>query len=120
MLHPLRVPILPGLIAILIGVAAVMVGSSITGPSNLVAAALSMFVLYFAPAGAMGLLWPGPSWGWGLWIAIPLVLTILLSVIFSGQLGAFVQHDLGPVVAAVAGGLAGGVIGSLSRAKFCR
>ena len=120
MLRPLRVPMVPGLIAVLVGVAAVAVGTSIIGSSNPLIADLSLFALYFAAAGAMGLLWPGASWRWGFWIAMPLVLLILLSVAFSGQLGAFLRHDLIPVIAAVAGGFTGGAAGASAREKFSR
>ena len=121
MLHRLRVPILPGVIAVLIGIAAAMFGSSLIGPpSDVAATALSQFAVYFVAGAIMGIGWPRPSWAWGVWVAMPLVLLILLSVAFAGQFGAFLRHDLVPLIAVLGGGLAGGGVGAFARATFSR
>lgn len=119
MLGRVRVPVLPGLIAVVLGIAVVMFRSSIAGPtSSSVAMGSSLFALFFLAGSVMGLLWPRPSWAWGLWLVLPLGLLILLSVAFTGQLGAFLRHDLVPIVGAVGGGLFGGLMGSVVRARL--
>ena len=121
MLRHLRVPILPGTIAILLGVAAPMLApglaSSLPPP---LATAADLLVAYLAAAFIMGLIWPERSWVWGVWVTLPMVLLILSSVAFAGQVGAFLRHDLVPMIAALAGGLGGGAAGAFARTKFSR
>ena len=121
MLRHLRVPILPGTIAILLGVAAPMLAPGLAGslPPPL-ATAVDLLVAYLAAAFVMGLRWPERSWVWGVWIALPMVLLIFSSVAFAGQFGAFLRHDLVPMIAALAGGLAGGAVGAGVRTRFSR
>jgi hypothetical protein len=119
MLHRIRVPALPGLIAVVLGIALAIFGSSMGGPtSNWIGMGLSLFALYFLAGSIMGWLWPRPSLVWGLWLVLPLVLLILLSVSFGGHLGAFLRHDLAPILGAVGGGLAGAAMGAMVRARF--
>jgi hypothetical protein len=121
MLRHLRVPILPGTIAILAGIAAPMLAPGLAAslPAPL-AMAVDLLVVYLAAGFVMGLIWPGPSWIWGVWISLPMVLLILVSVAFTGQLGAFLRHDLLPMTAALAGGLGGGAAGAFARMNFSR
>lgn len=121
MLSRVRVPALPGVIAVLIGLGALLFGSSFTGlTSGVIGTTLPLFALYFVAGSIMGVIWPGPSWVWGVWVALPLVSLILLSVAFAGQFEAFLRHDLVPLVAAIGGGLAGGVIGATVRGRLAQ
>jgi O-antigen/teichoic acid export membrane protein len=121
MLRRLRVPLLTGILAVIVGMPVFWWAIRLAGPTGgwLVSASV-FFALYFIVAGVFGFLWPKPSWAWGVWILLPFALLMLLSVGFSGELKAFAAHDLAPLVAAIMGSLAGGEVGSLARKRSGR
>jgi len=63
----------------------------------------------------VGLLWPIGSWKWGLWLSIPIVFLIGLSVLFAGNVGVFLTKDLPVLIAIVTSGGLGGLVGSRLR-----
>ena len=63
----------------------------------------------------VGLLWPIGSWKWGLWLSIPIVFLIGLSVLFAGYVGVFLQKDLPVLITIVITGCLGGLVGSRLR-----
>lgn len=117
----IRVPVVAGTLALVAGVLVMLWGSRVAGPlTGPVASATSLFLQYFLAAAAFSLVWPRPSWAWGLWVALPFLSVILLSVAFAGQIGAFFRHDLVPVLGAVGGGLSGGWLGAVVRRPLLR
>ncbi len=121
MLNRFRVPVLGGAVALLIGVAMVVWGSAITGPrTTLMFTVFSLAVLYFLAGLVLGAVWPKVSWAWGAWLITPLGLLLLLSLAFSGNVGAFIRHDLAPLLGAVIAALAGGVVGAVARRNLFR
>ncbi len=63
----------------------------------------------------VGLLWPMISWKCGLWLSIPAVFLVGLSVLFAGHVGVFLQKDLPILIAIVTSGGLGGLVGSRLR-----
>ena len=63
----------------------------------------------------VGLLWPIGSWKWGLWLSIPIVFLIGLSVLFAGYVGVFLQKDLPVLITIVITGCLGSLVGSRLR-----
>lgn len=117
----IRVPAVAGTLALVAGVLVMLWGTRVAGPlAGPVATATSLFLLYFLAAAVFSLIWPRPSWAWGLWVVLPFLSLILLSVAFAGQVGAFLRHDLVPVVGAVGGGLSGGWLGGVVRRTLLR
>jgi len=68
----------------------------------------------------VGLLWPMVAWKWGLWLSIPIVFLIGLSVLFAGNVVIFLQKDLPVLTAIVTSGSIGGLLGSRLRGKSHR
>ena len=63
----------------------------------------------------VGLLWSMISWKCGLWLSIPAVFLVGLSVLFAGYVGVFLQKDLPKLIAIVISGGLGGLVGSRLR-----
>ncbi len=61
-----------------------------------------------------GFKWPKRSWTWGLWIFSPLIVLLGLSVLFAGNITAFLKNDL-PIVLV---GLLTACIGSFIGARL--
>lgn len=115
-LKRIRVPVARGLFAVAVGAVVMVIGDRLYGPpAGLLATTASLSFLYFIAGSILGLMWPRPSWAWGVWIALPLAGLILLSVAFTGQVDAFVRHDLAPLLGAIGGGMLGGVAGAAGR-----
>jgi hypothetical protein len=51
-------------------------------------------LIYFFGGSLFGFLWPKESWRWGIWITGPMIVLIMLSVLFAGQVGMFLKKDL--------------------------
>jgi peptidoglycan/LPS O-acetylase OafA/YrhL len=119
MLTRFRVPVLGGAIALFLGVALILFCSTIAGPrEGWLAPMFSAAVLYFLAGLVLGAVWPRTSWAWGAWLIAPLFVLLLLSLAFSGQAGAFLRHDLAPLLGAIVGALAGAVVGATGRHHF--
>jgi hypothetical protein len=59
-----------------------------------------------------GYVWPKKSWRWGLWISSPIIILIGLSVAFSGNVTAFLKHDLPVIFISLLAACSGSVIGA--------
>jgi len=71
-----RTPIYARFLAVVAGIA---------GMALLVDAPPFALLIAFAGLGAVfGYVWPAPAWRWGLWTAMPLILTMLASVGLAG------------------------------------
>ncbi len=68
-------------------------------------------IIFLAAGLIAGYLWPQQFWRWGLWICGPLLLLLLLSVAFAGNVTTFMEQDMPLVllgfVATCTGGFAG-------------
>jgi hypothetical protein len=116
MLTRFRVPVVGGAVALLLGIAIALWGATLTGPdAGWIPTAFSLAVPYLLAGLVLGAIWPEGSGAWGAWLILPLGLLLLLSLGFSGQVGAFVRHDLAPLLAAVAAAVVGGVVGGRAR-----
>ena len=62
--------------------------------------------------GLLGFHWPNQSWRWGLWVAAPMVFFLGLSVLFAGQVEAFLQKDLPQLLIAITAACLGSFITS--------
>jgi len=51
-------------------------------------------LIYFICGSLFGFLWPKESWRWGIWITGPMIVLIVLSVLFAGQVEMFLKKDL--------------------------
>ena len=51
-------------------------------------------IIYFICGSLFGYLWPKESWRWGIWITGPMIVLIMLSVLFAGQVEMFLKKDL--------------------------
>lgn len=71
-------------------------------------------LIYFLGGSLFGFLWPKESWGWGIWIAGPMVILIGLSVLFTGQLEMFLKKDLPLLLLAISSAC----LGSFLLARF--
>lgn len=112
----LRVPVSGGFAAVLLGIGAIFAGLELPGPEAMVLEGTAWLAIsHLLSAALLGIVWPRPSWAWGVWASLPLAGLVLLSLGFAGQFGAFLSHDLLPLVAAVGGALLGGWSGSLIR-----
>lgn len=58
-------------------------------------------LIYFLSGSLFGFLWPKESWRWGIWIVGPIIVLIGLSILFAGQLDAFLQKDLPMILLAL-------------------
>ena len=76
---------------------------------------LRSVAIYLFFGTVVGLLWPIGSWKWGLWLSIPIVFLIGLSVLFAGNVGIFLKKDLPVLIAIVTSGGHGGLVGSRLR-----
>ncbi len=77
----------PYLLALLYGVIPFFI-------SDLVSQPFSLGIFYLLGGMLFGLIWPGASWRWGLWITGPMIAFLFLSVVFAGQLEVFFKKDL--------------------------
>ncbi len=59
-----------------------------------------------------GFAWPKKSWRWGLWICSPMIILIGLSVVFAGNLTAFLKQDLPIILIGLIAGCSGGFMGA--------
>jgi len=111
---------LTGAIAIMLGIGALLLGTAIAGPGAFSGAAW-MAVPHFAAALALGIVWPRPSWAWGIWVTLPLAAYLLLSIGFMGFTGdvtTFLLRDLLPLIVVAGAALSGGVVGKRVRERF--
>lgn len=116
LMNRLRVPVIGGVAAVLSGIGATFAGPELVWPeASVLASAAWLATLHLLPAAVLGSVWPRPSWAWGIWVSLPLVILLVLSLGFAGHLRIFVRHDLLPLVAAVGGALLGGWTGALIR-----
>lgn len=92
-------------------VAAVVSGFIIVFLPDIEPIPIPLALITFAFGLLFGFIWSTESWRWGLWIAGPAVILILLSVVFSGYSEIFLRKDL-PImisitIAACSGSFAG-------------
>ena len=66
---------------------------------------------------SVGLLWPLGSWRWGLWLSIPIVSLIKLSILFAGNTNIYWEKDLLLLLTIIASGFLGGLLGLYFRCK---
>ena len=65
----------------------------------------------------IGLLWPLGSWRWGLWLSIPIVLLIKLSILFAGNTHIYLEKDLLLLLTIIVSGFLGSLLGLFFRRK---
>ena len=75
---------------------------------------IPLCLIYLVGGGLFGFLSPKESWRWGLWIVGPMVVLLVLSVGFAGQLEMFLKKDLPILLLA----LISACLGSFLLAKF--
>ncbi len=51
-------------------------------------------IIYFVCGSLFGFVWPKVSWRWGIWFTGPMIVLLLLSVLFAGQVDVFLKKDL--------------------------
>ena len=59
-----------------------------------------------------GFAWPKKSWRWGLWICSPGIILIGFSVVFAGNLTAFIKYDLPILLVGLTTASSGSFIGA--------
>lgn len=120
-MNRLRVTPLGGAIALLLGIGALLLGTALAGPEvGVLTSAAWLAGSYFTAALALGIVWPRPSWAWGIWLSLPFAGLLLVSLGFAGEFNAFIRHDAAPLLGAVAGGMSGGTVGKLVKGRFLR
>lgn len=75
---------------------------------------IPLCLIYFVGGSLIGFLSPKESWRWGLWIVGPMIILLVLSVAFAGQLEMFLKKDL-PILLLT---LISACLGSFLLAKF--
>ncbi len=60
----------------------------------------------------LGFVWPEKSWRWGVWICVPIILLVGLSVLFAGNVDAFLKKDLPVMLVAFVASCVGGFLGA--------
>lgn len=84
---PAKTPKYAFVLAVVLGIAALAI------PNN--DYDILILIVGFVLAGTIfGYLWPVESWRWGLWLAGPIMGALALSLLFAGNLEAFVRYDL--------------------------
>jgi len=82
---------------------------------------LFLFGTLFLTAGLIaGYLSPERSWRWGLWICGPLLVLLLISIAFSGNINAFLEKDLPLVLVSITAACIGGFAGARIKKKRLR
>ena len=74
-------------------------------------------IVFLAIGLVFGLAWPWKSWRWGLWICAPLVILLMLSVAFAGNVTAFLKYDLSIVLISLPAACLGSFIGAWLRKR---
>lgn len=121
MTNRLRVPVLGGAVALLVGTGVLVLGSMLGSPrTGPLENAAWLAGLYFVAVLPIGVVWPGPSWIWGIWTILPLVALLLLSVGFAGQIETFLRYDLILMIGGGGGAVSGGMAGKLLRERLSR
>jgi len=59
-----------------------------------------------------GFVWPKKSWRWGFWICSPMIILIGISVVFGGNLTAFLKYDLPIILVGLVAACSGSFIGA--------
>lgn len=105
-------------IAIFLGLASTFLMSSrLRAEGIALLKGLSIFLAVWAALGVpMGVTWPGKGWRWGLWLASPLWVLVMLSFVFAGGLHLLLVKDLPILVGVTVAACAGAWIG----ARFVR
>jgi len=76
----------PHILAIILGLAMPFISEMEPFP-------IILGILYFICGSLFGYFWPKESWQWGIWITGPMIVLILLSVLFAGQVEIFLKKD---------------------------
>ena len=72
------------------------------------AAAFTLYLAFAVLSAIFGAVWPVTSWRWSLWVTAPLVITVLIGVVFDGEVRVVDWLILiGVPIFAGAGGYAG-------------
>jgi hypothetical protein len=98
----------------------VYVAAMLAGLGGMAGGAWGLFifgVLYFIIGGIFGFYWPREGWRWGIYISLPIIGLIGISILFSG-LGGDIKGDLLLMLTLLAGSTAGSFAGSLMAKKF--
>jgi peptidoglycan/LPS O-acetylase OafA/YrhL len=114
---PLRVRWYSYALAVVLGLAALF----ITAPSPPVdgAAVLTALTLLVACCTALGMLlgflWPLKRWLWGLWLAAPMWIVVIMSFLFAGGSRLLLTKDLPTLAIVTVGGCGGAYLGAKAR-----
>jgi hypothetical protein len=105
-------------IAIFLGLLAAFAPANLPLESPSFATALVISTVIFGVAGLLlGMVWPGGSWRWGLWVVAPGLLLVTVGVITSGEFASFFGDDLPYLALGLVGASLGGRIGARLRGR---
>ncbi len=104
--------------AIFLGIAsAFLMSSLLRAEGNTLLKGLSISLAVWAVLGVpLGVTWPGKGWRWGLWLASPLWVLVMLGFLFAGGLHLLLVKDLPILIGVTVAACVGAWIG----ARFVR
>ena len=103
-------------ITLALGILAVFVSMKMTSVEmSLLKSIFLNAAIYLFIGIVVGLLWPMGSWRLGVWLSIPIVILMVLSLFFTGYVDVFLRKDLPVLIPIVTTACLGGIVGSRLR-----
>jgi len=103
-------------ITLALGILAVFVSMKMTSVEmSLLKSIFLNAAIYLFIGIVVGLLWPMGSWRLGVWLSIPIVILMVLSLFFAGYVDVFLRKDLPVLIPIVTTACLGGIVGSRLR-----
>ena len=108
-------------IAVFLGLLAAFAPANLPLESPSFTTAILISTAIFGAAGLLiGILWPGGTWRWGLWVVAPGLLLVTIGLISSGEFASYFRDDLPFLASGLVAACLGGFLGARLRKPATR